>query len=79
MYIRRDQISHIQSMVAKKTGLTNRANYVKKLFKSQHGRIPIDPAILVPIGHHFLAKKENNNKNADARGDQNPEPFLGAL
>ena len=37
-----DQISRIQSMVAKR-GLTNRANpYVKKSFKTQHGRIPID-------------------------------------
>ena len=28
--------------------------YVKKLFKTQHGRIPIDPAILAAIGHRFI-------------------------
>ena len=33
--------------------------YVKKSFKAQHGRIPIDPAILAAIGHRFVAKKEN--------------------
>ena len=60
------QISHTQSVVAKR-GRTNRANvhtpYVKKSFKTQHGRIPIDPAILAAIGHRFIAKK---TKNADA-------------
>ena len=59
--IRRDQISHIQSMVAKR-GLTNSAKrsypYVKKLFKAQHGRILIDPAILAAIGHRFIAKNK---------------------
>ena len=29
----------------------------KKFFKTQHGIIPIDPAILVAIGHRFIAKK----------------------
>ena len=33
--------------------------YVKKLFKTQPGRIPIDPAILAAIGHRFIAQKEN--------------------
>ena len=36
--------------------------YVKKSFKTQHSRIPIDPAILAAIRHRFIA-----NKNADAR------------
>ena len=68
-----------------KRGLTNRENihthYVKKSFKTQHGRIPIDPAILAAIGHRFIAKK-NKNKNADARvwgdtrGDQKPETLF---
>ena len=53
----------LQSMVAKR-GLTNLAN-VKKSFKAQHGRIPIDPAILAAIGHRFIA-----------RGDQKPETFF---
>ena len=49
-----DQISHTQSMVAK-GGLINRANahtctHVKHLLKKQHGRIPIDLAILAAIG-----------------------------
>ena len=39
--IRGDQISHIQSMAVKR-GLTN----CEKTFKTQHGRIPIEPAIL---------------------------------
>ena len=75
----------IQSMVAKR-GLTNQAYvhtpYVKTSFKTQHGRIPIDPAISAAIGHRFIAhKKEQKIKNAearvwgDARGDQKPEIF----
>ena len=31
--------------------------HVKKSFKAQHGRIPIDPAILAAVGHRFIAKK----------------------
>ena len=55
--IRRYQISHnIQSMVSKR-GLTNWANIHTHMWKTQHGRIPIDPAILAAIGHHFTAKK----------------------
>ena len=38
--------------------------YVKKSFKMQRGRIPIDPAILAAIGHHFVAKQKKI-KNAD--------------
>ena len=30
--------------------------YVKKSFKTQHGRIPIGPAIWAAIGHRFIAK-----------------------
>ena len=30
--------------------------YVKKSFKTQHGTIAIDPAILAAIGHRFIAK-----------------------
>ena len=44
-----DQISHTQSLVAKR-GLTNQANVhtpvCKSCLKTQHGRNPIDPAIL---------------------------------
>ena len=32
-------------------------HYVKKSFKTQHGRIPIDPAILAAVGHRFIEKK----------------------
>ena len=32
--------------------------YVKKSFKTQLGRIPIDPAILAAMGHRFIAKKK---------------------
>ena len=43
-------------------GLTNQGKhtypYVKKLFKTQHGRIPIDPAILAAIGQRCI-KEEN--------------------
>ena len=35
---------------------------VKKSFKTQHGRIPIDPAILAVIGHCFIANKNNKLK-----------------
>ena len=31
--------------------------YVKKSFKTQHDKIPIDPAILAAIGHRFIAKR----------------------
>ena len=37
-------------------------SYVKKLFKPQHGRIPIDPANLAAIGHRFIAKKKRKLK-----------------
>ena len=59
--------------------------YVKKLFKAQHGRIPIDPAILAAIEHRFIAKQKTKIKNANARvwgyarGNQKPETFLGGL
>ena len=58
---------------------------MKKSFKTQHDRIPIDPAILAAIGHRFIAKKIQKIKNADAqvwgdaRGDQKPESFILAL
>ena len=54
------EIPHVQSMVTKR-GLTNRTNihnpYVKTSFKTQRGRIPIDPAILAAIGHCFIAMR----------------------
>ena len=47
-----DQISHTQSMVAKR-GCLNWGNvhtpYAKKSFKTEHGRIPIDQAIWAAI------------------------------
>ena len=54
----------------------------KTSFKTQRGRIPIDPAILVAIGYRFIANKKKI-KNADARvwgdahRDQKPETFFG--
>ena len=50
---RADQMTHTQSMVATR-GRTNQANvhtrmWIGKHFKTQHGRIPIDPAILAAI------------------------------
>ena len=52
-FLEPDQISHIQSMVAKR-GLTNQANVhtpmMNKCYKTQHGRILIDPAIMAAIG-----------------------------
>ena len=30
-------------------------------FKTQHGRIPIDPAILAAIGRRFIATKKKTN------------------
>ena len=64
--IRGDQISHRQSMVAKRR-LTNQANvHTPMSFKAQLGRIPIDPAVLAAIGHRFIATK-NKIMNADAR------------
>ena len=40
----------------------------KSRLKTQHGRIPIDPAILAAIGQRFIAKKTQKIKNADTRG-----------
>ena len=34
----------------------------KKSFKTQHGSVPIDPAILAAIGHRFIAEKKGNEK-----------------
>ena len=51
-------------------GLTNRANvytHVKKSFKTQHDRNPIDPTILATIGHRFIAKQFFKTKIADAQ------------
>ena len=71
--IRGDQISHIQSMVAKR-GLTNRANVhtsmSKKSFKTQHGRNPIDPAILAAIGHRFIANKKKRQLKMPTHGSE---------
>ena len=57
-----DQLSHTQSMVDTSRGCTNRANVRTPLprfeKKTQHGRIPIDPAILAAIGHRFIAKEK---------------------
>ena len=44
-----DQISHTQSMVAKRGRKSGKRSYpyVKKSFKTQSGGIPIDPAIFI--------------------------------
>ena len=74
MYMRSlepDQISHTQSMVAKRT-LTDRPNvHVKKSFKTPRGRIPIDPAILAAIGHRFIAQQKNMpTRGSEAAGEE---------
>ena len=46
--IHRDQISHIP--------------LCEKVVKTQHGRIPINPATLTAIGHRFIAKQRKNLK-----------------
>ena len=62
-----DHISYTQSIVSKR-GLTNWANVPtptcmwKQLFKTQHGRIAIDPVILAAIGHYFIANKKRKLK-----------------
>ena len=77
-------------MVAKRD-LTNPPNvqypYVKKSFKTQHGRIAIDPAILAAVGNCFIAKKKKRKKTknadvwfwGDARGDQKQDAFIFGL
>ena len=65
-----DQICHTHSMVAKR-GRTNRA-YVhipkwKKSFKTQHSRIPMDPAILAAIGR-FIANLKILTHKSEAMG-----------
>ena len=47
-----DQISHTQSMAAKRDHKLSYP-YVTKSFETQSGRIPIDPAILAVIGHRL--------------------------
>ena len=74
-----------------KKGRTNQADihiriyfYVKKLFKTQRCRIPIDSAILAAFRHRFIAKKKKF-KNAvvrvwgDVCGDQKQETFFCGL
>ena len=51
--------------------------YVKKSFKKQHGRIPIDPAILAAIRRRFIAKNADALIGGDAHGDQKPETLFG--
>ena len=40
--------------------LDQMSHFLKKLFKTQHGKISIDPAILAAIGHRFTSKKTKN-------------------
>ena len=58
--------------------------YVKMSFKAQHGRIPIDPAVLAGIGHRFLAKKKElkilmRGSEATRAETRNRRLFWGAL
>ena len=70
-----DQISHTQSMVAKRSR-TSRATDVKKSFKTQR-RIPIDPALLAAIGHPFIATKNAGAwVSCDGRRDQKLETYF---
>ena len=54
-----------KSIVAKR-GHTNQAKVHtpmwKIMFKTQHGRITIDPPTLPPIGHRFIVKTKTNIK-----------------
>ena len=83
-----DHSSHTQNMVAQRGHIISGKRshpYVKKSFKTQHGRIPIDPAILSAIGHRFIAQKKQKTKNAgmrvwgNASREQKQENFLGSL
>ena len=82
--IRGDQISHIQSIVAKR-GLTNREHsysYVKKSFKTQRSRIPIDPAILLQLDIVHSKKKRiflipMRGSEATRADTRNRRPFWG--
>ena len=61
-----DQISHTQSMVAKRV-LTKRENVHTPMWKTQHGRVSSDTAILAAIGRRFTAKKINKNVKKPTR------------
>ena len=80
--IRRDQISHVQSMVAKR-GLTNQAN-VHTPTCMWTSCLKHSTAEFESIQQLWLQKKQKI-KNADAqvwgnmRGDQKPDTFLGGL
>ena len=57
----------------------------EKVFKTQRGRIPINPAILAVIEHRFISK-QNKNLIIPTRGSEatraetrNPETFCLAL
>ena len=47
--------------------------HVKKLLKTQHGRNPINPAILAAIGHRFMAKKRKLKMRLAGLRRQRPE------
>ena len=47
-----------------------------KLLKTQHGRIPIDPAILAAIGQCFIAKKKKTKNGNWQVWDQKPDTFF---
>ena len=82
-----DQISHLQSMVAKR-GLTNRANVYTPMWKCRlkHSTAEFQwiQQIFAAIGHRFIANKKKI-KNTDERvwgdacGDQKPETSFGGL
>ena len=55
----------IQVHVYAGTKFPTQSMMAKKLFKTQQGRIPINPAILAAIGHRFIAKFKKI-QNADA-------------
>ena len=81
-----DQISHTQSMVAKR-GLTNRIKRsypcANKSLKTQR-RIPTGPAVLAAIGHRLTAKKKKTKNPdmwvwGDVHRDQKLETFFWPL
>ena len=60
MYIRGDQISHCTKYGDLERHGQTFIPLCEKSFKTQHSRIPIDPAILAAIGHRYIAKIKLN-------------------
>ena len=64
-------------IIYKKNALKHSYPYVKKSFKTQLGRIPIDPAILAAMGHRFIAKKKKEKCWCAGRRQRGRRPETG--